>query len=155
MRRLRLQGMTPWLAVAVLVGYVGVASEGVMDEARAASVDMPRDSVGAMSPIYAEKLKQSLRGFDTPRFGYMGLPQTRASSTSQPPLSFDASICLGSICWWSVCLGSLCLGSWCVLSDCGSSHCAASHCSDSSCEESNCLNSQCVSTVCQNHNCPL
>jgi|GEM_PF-4834096 len=164
MRKRWLKGIAPWLMGVVLVGYMGMAGRDLMDEARAASVDVHCGSAQVLSPIYIEKLEQSLAAFDTEGFLYAGLiqqPGTESQPATNPSFNLSgclASICIGSSCFGSgcggsYCFGSACPGSYCAGSGCQNSYCILSGCSQSTCVESRCTNSGCAESNCFNSNC--
>lgn len=135
---------TWYMAVALLVsatGYLGLQSE-VLEEVSAASVGTAKADAPMLSPIYAEKLEHSIKGFDSVGLLYAGAPAVELSAA--PPVQ-GASAGGASICWFSACQYSICLGSACGDSVCGGSACGLSECLASACAQSICFVSACGS----------
>lgn len=144
-----------YLAVALLMsatGYFGLQSEG-LEEVSAASASTAKADTPMMSPIFAEKLEHSLKGFDQAIAFYNGTkmltfepeaPEPQSSVGSGCNSSCLSSFCLGSNCALSFCGGSECFGSLCGGSACLGSACGFSVCAGSVCGESICLGSACA-----------
>lgn len=145
------------IAIAVsLYGLGPVLSKSATVDADSARADIHSMSGARFSPIFEQKLKQSIDGFDRVGFYYTGTLPAKKSSFQAISLDLSAclfSVCVGSVCFGSVCLGSACAGSVCVGSTCIGSGCSSSNCIGSSCVGSVCGASQCTGSTCLGSTC--
>lgn len=154
MKRFGSKILTLWVLVGILscIGGYFVRGPTFLGEVTAASLRSNRVDGEVMSPIFAEKLRQSIEGFDDKGFFYAGVIQ-QPNYESEPAAASVLSACITSLCVTSFCLGSFCVGSWCLGSACLGSGCGGSGCVNSNCGNSGCVNSNCVGSACVQSNC--